>query len=521
MTFLNTRPITMFFMAVLTISILGAIGGPGDQGVEAQSLSAASRMVFVEDITATWCQYCPAASEGLKDLSYSRDDFRFITLIDDRVEDASDRVAEYKPEGFPTVMFDGGYDERKGSVSSGDVYGENIDNCLEREVPDVSVELKAYDMGGSEISIEATVYNNEADAYDGILRVQIVEITSRYLDYDGNNYPNSLLGYAFNDEVSVPSGDSGSYTATWSGADTEDLLGNTFGDIDADNIVVYAALFNAQDNYKPRTTIPPSFYIANYCDAMAEAFPQELGDAPQVEITSPRDGRTVSGEVEISATVTSGADLDMVEVKIGQERWEEMSVSGSEYIYTWDTTTGKNGDVQISVRAVDADGLSGIANIEVTVENEDAPTPPEISSVSHTPMFPEEGELIIIRVDVTLYDTYVSSAEAIICIDDTCLPPKDMFEVSDETFTLEAGPYQGGQVISYHVVIEDTEGNVIESQEVSFTVREVEDPLPSDDDDDDDAVEDDTGDQDSPSPFLAILPAAVLILLLVAARKRR
>ncbi|MGA1792778.1 MAG: Ig-like domain-containing protein [Thermoplasmatota archaeon] len=512
--------LTTVVFSLMAFSMLLGIVPTGKEAVDAQEFSAGSRSVFVEDITATWCQYCPAASEGLKDLSYERDDFRFITLIDDRVEDASERVGDYKPEGFPTVMFDGGYDERVGSVSSGDVYNENIDNCLQRDVPAVSVDLVAYDKGGSEISVEATVTNDEAEAYEGFLKVQIVEIVSRYLDYDGNNYPNSLLGYAFDGEISVAAGDSQTYTASWTGADVEDLLGDSFGDIDTDNIVVYAAVFNAQDNYKPRTTIPPSFYVANYCDAVGEAFPQEIGDAPQVEITSPGDGRSVSGDVEITAEVSSENDIDLVEVRIGQEGWEEMSLSGSEYTYQWDTTYSRNGALTISVRAVDTQGLSGIANIGVVVENEDVPTPPEIASISHTPMFPDEGELITIRLDVTLYDTYVSSAEVIICIDDTCLPPKDMFEVSDETFTYEAGPFEGGEVISYHAVIEDTEGNVLESQEVSFTVREVVDPLPTDDDDDDDSTEDTVGDQDSPSPFLLVLPLAAMIVLAIAVRKR-
>ncbi|MGA1820462.1 MAG: Ig-like domain-containing protein [Thermoplasmatota archaeon] len=513
------RTITAAILSVLALSMLVGLVAIGTDTTAAQELSAGSRIVFVEDITATWCQYCPAASEGLKDLSYERDDFRFITLIDDRVEDASERVNDYKPEGFPTVMFDGGYDERVGAVSSGDAYNENIDNCLQREVPAVSVELVAYDKGGSEISVEVTVANDDAETYEGFLKVQIVEIVSRYLDYDGNSYPNSLLGYVFDGGISVAGGDSQTYTASWTGADVEDLLGDSFGDIEADNIVVYAAVFNAQDNYKPRTTIPPSFYVANYCDAVAEAFPREVGDAPQVEITSPRDGRTVSGEVEITATVTSENNMDLVEVRIGQEGWEEMTLSGPEYTYQWDTTTGRNGAVTISVRAVDSQGLSGIANVDVVVENEDVPTPPEIASISHTPMFPEEGELITIRLDVTLYDTYISSAEVIICIDDTCLPPKDMFEVSDETFTYEAGPFNGGEVISYHAVIEDTEGNVLESREVSFTVKEVIDPFPTDDDDDD-GTDDVAGDQDSPSPFLLVLPLAALLVLAFAVRKR-
>jgi len=92
---LSAYPIRNLALTVFTIYALLVVSGTaltsGD-GVGGNQFMASSRLVFVEDITATWCGYCPAASEGLKDLSYDRDDFRFITLIDDRVEDASERI---------------------------------------------------------------------------------------------------------------------------------------------------------------------------------------------------------------------------------------------------------------------------------------------------------------------------------------------------------------------------------------------------------------------------------------------
>ncbi|MBN1389363.1 MAG: hypothetical protein JXA22_01850 [Candidatus Thermoplasmatota archaeon] len=516
MTISSSRSIRALAMALLLGGILLSFGPFSEGGKELAAQATAGRLVFAEDITATWCQYCPAASEGLKDLSDDRDDFRFITLVDDRVVDANERRLQYKPSGFPTVMFDGGYEEHVGAVTSGDDYNEDIDNCLAREVPDITVEVRAYDLGGSVISVDTTVVNSGAGTYNGILKVHIVEVVSRYLDYDGNNYPNSLLGYAFDGDISVPAGDEGIYTATWTGADVEDLMGDTFADMDPGNIVVYAAVFNAKDNYKPRATIPPSFFIANYCDSVGEAFLEEAGDAPVVEITSPREGRTVSGVVEISASVTSENGIEVVEVRAGQESWREMELAGSKYVFNWDTTTSRNGITTISVRATDDVSLSGIDSIEVMIENEGALTPPEISSLSHVPVFPEEGEGVTIRLEVTLYDTYVSSAKVIICIDDLCLPPKEMFEAGGDTFTYEAGPFLGGQVISYHVVVEDTEGNIVESQEVSFTVSEKEDPIPTDDDE----ITDDDVDQNSPSPFLMVIPLAALAVIAVSVRKR-
>jgi len=144
------------------------------------------------------------------------------------------------------------------------------------------------------------------------------------------------------------------------GSDIQDMLGDDFGDIDPDNIVVYAAMFNAKDNYKTRMGVPPTYYTANYCDYVAEGFPVEMGDAPTVEITSPRDGGTVSDTVTITAEVTAEIEIEIVEVKIEQGSWMEMDLEGSEYVYEWDTTEVSNRDISISIKATDDLGLSGI-----------------------------------------------------------------------------------------------------------------------------------------------------------------
>jgi len=503
-----------------------------DTDITARTPVSGSRIVFVEDITATWCQYCPAASDGLKDLSAKRDDFRFITLVDDRVPEASDRVDEFNPQGFPTVMFDGGYDEQSGSVSSGDEYSDNIDGCLERDVPDLDISVKVLDMGGAELSIEVEIANNDASAYSGNLRVHIVEGTSRYLDYDGNSYPNSLLGYALNDQVSISAGNTEIFTCGWNGGEEEDLLGDDFADMDPGNIVVYAVLFNSATNYKVHPGLPPKYFTAHYADAVGEGFPGEVGDAPAVDITSPRDGQEVSGDVNIVASVVSLNGIDMVEIKVGQDDWDEMPLSGADHIYTWDSTGSRNGEIRISVRATDDMGLSGIDNIMVNVQNEEASTPPEISALTHSPLVPKEGETIDITLELFLYDTTVTSAEIVVCIDEQCLPPKEMFEAEIDRFTLEIGPYIGGQEISYHTIVTDSDGNIVGSRENLFTIQEGEQPADDDEvpvDDDDTSDDDETsGDvQDSGGQTILMISAVlvagiilvVVIMILVLGRR--
>lgn len=485
------------------------------------------RRVFAEDITATWCGYCPSASEGLKDLSTERDDFRFITLVDDRVPDAATRIEEFNPTGFPTVMFDGGYDEKVGGVSSGDDYNENIDNCLERDLPEISIELDAYDMGGSEIRVDVTFNNNMNDPYDGILKVMIVEKVSRYLDADGNNYPYSMLGYAINGPIASNPGDEFTFSESWVGADNTDLLGDDFGDIDSSNIIAFASVFNSQNNYKKHPGLNANTYTAHYADAFAESSLSEMGSAPEVTIRSPFDGGEVQGTVDITADVVSENGVDSVEVKVGQNPWKDMALQGTSYSYEWDTTAQRNGLLKISVRAYNDEDLSGIDNIEVDVQNEGSSTPPEISVLTHDPLVPDEGEAIEITLEVFLYDTTISSAEIVVCVDDSCLEPESMTSTDIDRFTLEIGPFDAGQVVSYHAMVQDSEGNLVESRENLFTVQssgqtadDDDDQIPPDDDDStptsDDDESSDVGSGSDQSTIIIVVVVIIVVTIVVA-----
>ncbi|MFO8051431.1 MAG: Ig-like domain-containing protein [Thermoplasmatota archaeon] len=502
------------------ISVIAEFPASSDRST-AEAASSGSRYVFVEDITATWCAYCPSASEGLKDLATQRNDFRFITLVDDRVPDAASRVEEYNPSGFPTVLFDGGYDEKVGGVSSGDEYNENIDHCLDREVPDIDMSVSGFDMGGSEVRVEVTVTNNMNEQYDGVLKAMVVEKVSRYLDSDGNNYPQSMLGYVINDQFTVYPGEEFSLTGSWVGADNEDLLGDDFSDIEKDNIVVYAVAFNSQNHYKKHPGLNANTFTAHYADAMAESPLSEIGNAPEVKITSPSDGDTVEGQVEITADITSTGAIETVEVKVGGDIRRQMDLQGSQYVHTWDSTEAGNGWIRISVRTHDDQGLSGIDNIEVNVKNQDSSTPPEILVLTHEPLAPEEGDTVEVELELFLYDTTITSARIVICPDGSCLAPEDMIPQSVDIFTIEMGPYDASQVVSYHVIVEDSEGNVVESVENIFTVRAMEQSTDHDDivvDDDPDGIggDDETGSVDGAVDRSSIIIVVIAVIAVAA-----
>ncbi|MGA1822186.1 MAG: Ig-like domain-containing protein [Thermoplasmatota archaeon] len=511
---MNSRTVSVFAM-MLGMLVSGlilehAFGGGSDMDVQA-STRATGHTVFAEDATATWCQYCPSASEGLKELAGGRNDFRFITLVDDMVADAAQRNEELKVSGFPTVYFDGGFEYKSGSVSSGDDYNEPLDSCAERDVPDLDVDVICYDKGGSELYVEVDIANNGDSSYEGRLLVHVVEIESRYQDYDGNNYPNSLLSYAVDADITINGGSTYTTSASWIGADNQDLQGNDFSDIDSGNIVIYAAVFNARNNYK----LQPSMYVAHYADEVGEAFPEEIGSSPEVSIRSPRDGRSVEGDVEISAEISSENDIDTVEVKIGQGPFFDMELSGGLYVYNWDSTDHGNGPVKITVRAIDEQSLSGVDSIEVFIENEGSMTPPGISYVGHQPSIPEDGETVTVSVDIDVYDTAVTSVELTHCVGDVCLAPIDMDSLGGDSYQTVIGPFQGGDEIMYEIIVGDDQGNQIRSAEYTFTVQAVDDPDPSE------GGDGSSGASDESTPGHLIWLGAVSILALLAVLKRR
>lgn len=109
----------------------------------------------------------------------------------------------------------------------------------------------------------AAPLNEDALDYEGTLRLYVVEPVSRWLDYDGGDYHYGFLDFAAVEPVSIADQQTYEMTTTWS------------GDVDADNVMVIAAVFN--DNPQAGFANPPTGYPfeAHYVDASAGAHPGE------------------------------------------------------------------------------------------------------------------------------------------------------------------------------------------------------------------------------------------------------
>jgi uncharacterized protein (TIGR03118 family) len=90
-----------------------------------------------------------------------------------------------------------------------------------------------------------------------------------------------------------------------------------------------------------------------------------LNASPVVTLTAP--GATVSGTVNVSATVQSSVAIARVEffaagVSLG-------AVTSAPFTTSWDTTTVSNGTVALNAKATDVDGNVGTVAADVTVSN--------------------------------------------------------------------------------------------------------------------------------------------------------
>jgi len=111
----------------------------------------------------------------------------------------------------------------------------------------------------------------ESLPYQGHLRIYVVEPESRWDNYDDEPYHYGFLNFAFNDVISINYLDTFSETIIWNGGEVG------YGDIQENNIMIIAAIFNPE--IKQAYAEPPSkaAFESHYVDASAGATPGNAG----------------------------------------------------------------------------------------------------------------------------------------------------------------------------------------------------------------------------------------------------
>jgi hypothetical protein len=108
--------------------------------------------------------------------------------------------------------------------------------------------------------------------YDGTLRVYVVEPESRWDDYDGNPYHFAVLDIALEETLSIEFMDTYNTQLNWKGSDYG------YDNIQEDNIMVIAAVFNPESNKRYANPPTKNPFNAFYVDATAGARPGNQGE---------------------------------------------------------------------------------------------------------------------------------------------------------------------------------------------------------------------------------------------------
>jgi hypothetical protein len=208
--------------------------------------------VMVEGNTATWCGPCASAAQGIYTIYNSGSyDFHYVALVNDRLQAAQQRAQELGAGGaIPEYFFDGGYRSFLGWGGTGP-YISLINECGARtaahELSDVDVEVYADWEGGGFIRSFVYVTNNEAETYSGHLHVYVAEIESRWNTAGGFPYHYAMIGYAQNQDITIPPGGTYYRSTLWNGG------ANGFGDIELGNVTLIACAFGADPSYTDQT----------------------------------------------------------------------------------------------------------------------------------------------------------------------------------------------------------------------------------------------------------------------------
>jgi len=125
----------------------------------------------------------------------------------------------------------------------------------------------------------------------------------------------------------------------------------------------HTILFGVQDNH--------GVWSQNASTTLTINAPVVPNKPPTVTITSPEDGSEVKGTIAIEGTATDeDGTVEKVDISINGGEW--VSVTGiASWNYEWDTTTVKNGDYEIKVKAFDGEDYSEETVWNVKVNNEE------------------------------------------------------------------------------------------------------------------------------------------------------
>ncbi len=268
----------------------GPVGKPSIDGSSYYTISVRENAedlkhnVFIEEATATWCSNCPDVASILSDIYKSNKyNFYYLSLVEDKNNNAKERLEEYNVYGYPTVYIDGGYEVIVGSNKEKSFFEEKIQTASKRDVARLALNITSeYIKEDDEILISAKILNFEETDYTGVFKIYLNQRISSWQDYNGEGYHFGFLKYIINQKIEIPS-------------EEEVIIAKSFdaGSYDIENLMLLGVIFNSEkiEKYSNPDDKDNSF-DAQYADCCEASFVVEKANLPpEVGITNVKNGR--------------------------------------------------------------------------------------------------------------------------------------------------------------------------------------------------------------------------------------
>ena len=273
----GTRWILTFFLVIsLILPAAFLVNSFASETSTERETNGYTHTVFAEYCSLSYCPYCPPVSSQLQQIYSSHNyPFIYVTLVYDKNPKIRDRCAELGVQGFPTVVFDGGYTMVRGGQSSAEPFISAIEQCGKRnDIYDVSIDILMRGMGDDRIQVNVTIFNRDSRAYHGTLRAYVAEIESRWRDASQKPYHFAALDFVYDQPISVGGGGKLNLSTIWDGSEYN---------IDIENTVVIAAVFDSHTDYADNVSMA-DIYSA-YPDTIITSGPEGIINETTVTFT--------------------------------------------------------------------------------------------------------------------------------------------------------------------------------------------------------------------------------------------
>lgn len=188
---------------------------------------AAHRVMVIEDVTATWCTYCPGAARGADELKFRAFDSVVVIGYHASTSDpfytstAAARKSFYGITGYPSVVLDGS-NTVVGGLHTGTmypVYRQYYDYRATLPSP-LEIDLAvSYDSTGRTGTLDIAVRNIGGSSVNGQLHTALIE-SHIYYPWQGmdslQDVERTMLPNASGEAIAVPAGDSVTKTRDFS-----------------------------------------------------------------------------------------------------------------------------------------------------------------------------------------------------------------------------------------------------------------------------------------------------------------